>query len=83
MSTPIISRIAATGLALTLLTTAALAGEVAVHGVKTTGALTLVTQGLATDANAVHRQGGHAVPGAVLWLTTPAHDERVRQSAAF
>jgi hypothetical protein len=82
MSKRIISR-AITGLTLTLLTTAAFAGEPAsIDNSKTTGALALETQGLATDTGAVHRQGGYALPGAVRWLKVPASDERVKQAAA-
>ncbi len=74
---------AVTGLALTLLTTAAFAGDAAaIHNAKTVGALVLETQGLATDTGSVHRQGGYALPGAVQW-TVPAIDDRVKQAAAF
>ena len=82
MSKRIISR-AVTGLTLTLLTTAALAGEPAsIDNTKTTGALALETQGLATDTGSVHRQGGYALPGAVQWKV-PATNDRVKQAAAF
>ena len=82
MSKRIISR-AVTGLTLTLLTTAAFAGEPAgIDNTKTTGALALETQGLATDTGSVHRQGGYALPGAVQWKV-PATDDRVKQAAAF
>lgn len=83
MSKQIIAR-TVTGLALTLLTTAALAGEPGgVDNTKTVGALALETRGLATDTGSVHRQGGYALPGAVQWLTAPAVDDRVKQAAAF
>jgi hypothetical protein len=83
MSKRIISR-AVTGLTLTLLTTAVFAGEpVGINHSKTVGALTLETQGLATDTGSVHRQGGYALPGAVQWLKVPATDERVKQAVAF
>lgn len=82
MTKQIITR-AATGLALTLLATGAFAGEPAsVDNTKTVGALTLETQGLATDTGSVHRQGGYALPGAVQWKV-PAADDRVKQAAAF
>ncbi len=82
MTKQIISR-AAAGLALTLLATAAFAGEpAAIDNTKTVGALTLETQGLATDTGSVHRQGGYALPGAVQWKV-PASDDRVQQAAAF
>lgn len=82
MTKQIITR-AATGLALTLLATGALAGEPAsVDNTKTVGALTLETQGLATDTGSVHRQGGYALPGAVQWKV-PAAVDRVKQAAAF
>ena len=83
MSKLIVSR-AAAAVALTLLTTAAFAGEPGtVDNTKTVGALTLETQGLATDTGAVHRQGGYALPGAVQWLKVPADADRVKQAAAF
>ena len=82
MSKQIISRTAAT-VALTLLTTAAFAGEpVSIDNTKTVGALTLETRGLATNIGSVHRQGGYALPGAVQWKV-PATDDRVKQAAAF
>lgn len=82
MSKSIIAR-TVTGLALTLLTGTAFAGETAtIHNTKTVGALALETQGLATDTGSVHRQGGYALPGAVQWKV-PALDERVKQAAAF
>ncbi len=82
MSKQIISR-AVTGLTLALLTTAALAGEPAsIDNTKTVGALTLETQGLATNIGSVHRQGGYALPGAVQWKA-PITDDRVKQAAAF
>lgn len=81
MSKPILSRVAA-GMALTLLTTTAVLAQdsTAVHGVKTVGAMTLATQGLATNMGSVHRQGGYALPGAVQWTTIPA-DEPIKQAA--
>ncbi|EHP95000.1 hypothetical protein [Methylorubrum extorquens] len=83
MSKQIISR-AAAALALTLTATTAFAGEPAsIDNTKTVGALTLETQGLATNIGSVHRQGGYALPGAVQWLKVPANDERVKQAAAF
>jgi len=51
------------------------------HNVKTVGALTLETQGLATSDLSVHRQGGFAVPGSVQWIDTPADRMRTRQAA--
>jgi hypothetical protein len=83
MTKQIISRTVA-GLALSLLATAAFAGEpAAIDNTKTVGALALETQGLATDTGAVHRQGGYALPGSVQWLKVPAADDRVKQAAAF
>lgn len=83
MSKQIIAR-TVTGLALTLLATAAFAGEPGgIDNAKTVGALALESRGLATDTGAVHRQGGYALPGAVQWLKAPAADERVKQAAAF
>lgn len=56
MSKQIISRAVAT-LALTLVATTAFAGESArIDNTKTVGALTLETQGLATNIGSVHRQ---------------------------
>jgi hypothetical protein len=82
MSKQIISRIAA-GLALTFLTTTAFASESgSIDNTKTVGALTLETQGLATNIGSVHRQGGYALPGAVQWKA-PITDDRVKQAAAF
>lgn len=82
MSKQIISR-AAAALALTLTATTAIAGEPAtIDNTKTVGALTLETQGLATNVGSVHRQGGYALPGAVQWKV-PATDDRVKQAAAF
>ncbi|OAH29754.1 hypothetical protein AX289_29530 [Methylorubrum populi] len=82
MSKQIISRAVAT-LALTLVATTAFAGESArIDNTKTVGALTLETQGLATNIGSVHRQGGYALPGAVQWKV-PATDDRVKQAAAF
>ncbi len=81
MSKQIIARAAA--LALTFAATAAFAGEPGtIDNTQTVGALTLETQGLATDTGSVHRQGGYALPGAVQWKV-PATDERVKQAAAF
>jgi hypothetical protein len=51
------------------------------HNVKTVGALTLETRGLATSDLSVHRQGGFALPGSVQWIVTPATDVRTRQAA--
>lgn len=63
-------------------TLSARAGETAaVHGVKTVGALTLETQGLATSDLSVHRQGGFALPGSVQWIKTPVEQVPVRQAA--
>ncbi|AWI91011.1 hypothetical protein C0214_24025 [Methylobacterium sp. DM1] len=82
MSKQIISRTVA-GLALIFLATTAFAGEPAsIDNTKTVGALTLETQGLATNIGSVHRQGGYALPGAVHWKA-PATDDRVKQAAAF
>ncbi len=82
MSKQIVAR-TVTGLALTFLTTAAFAGEPGrIDNAKTVGALTLETQGLATDTGSVHRQGGYALPGAVQWKV-PATDDRIKQAAAF
>ncbi|WP_232627704.1 hypothetical protein [Methylobacterium sp. Leaf118] len=83
MSKQIIAR-TVTGLALTVLATAAFASEPAsIHNTKTVGAMILATQGLATSMGAVHRQGGYALPGAVQWIKVPATDDRVKQAAAF
>ncbi|MBB2963081.1 hypothetical protein [Methylobacterium sp. R2-1] len=51
------------------------------HNVKTVGALTLETQGLATSDLSVHRQGGFALPGSVQWIKTPVDEVRTRQAA--
>ncbi|AWN52158.1 hypothetical protein DK412_11145 [Methylobacterium sp. 17Sr1-1] len=40
------------------------------------------TQGPATDASSVHRQGGYALPGAVQ-RKVPATGDRVKQATAF
>ncbi len=73
----------AAALTLTLLApVSARAAELtAVHGVKTVGALTLETQGLATNDVLVHRQGGFAVPGAVQWIRTPVDQQPIKQAA--
>lgn len=82
MSKTILS-ITAAALAFTALATAsARAGEAgSVHNVKTVGALTLETRGLATSDVSVHRQGGFALPGSVQWIATPADQMRTRQAA--
>ncbi len=70
--------------ALTLAPLSAKAADgVAVHGVKTVGALTLETQGLATSDVAVHRQGGFALPGSVRWIEAPGNRVITSQAAAF
>jgi hypothetical protein len=51
------------------------------QNVKTVGALTLETQGVATSDLSVHRQGGFALPGSVQWIDTPADQVRTRQAA--
>ncbi|BAU93603.1 hypothetical protein ACQKJ1_03470 [Methylorubrum rhodesianum] len=82
MSKTLVSLTAA-ALALTALATAsARADETGIaHNVKTVGALTLETRGLATSDLSVHRQGGFALPGSVQWIVTPATDVRTRQAA--
>ena len=82
MSRPI-APLAAAALTLTLLApvSASAAEPAAVHGVKTVGALTLETQGLATNDVLVHRQGGFAVPGAVQWIRIPVDQQPIKQAA--
>ena len=82
MSKTLVSLTAA-ALALTALATAsARADETGIaHNVKTVGALTLETRGLATSDLSVHRQGGFAVPGAVQWIRTPVDQQPIRQAA--
>lgn len=76
-----IAPLAALTLALLAPISATAAELAAVHGVKTVGALTLETRGLATDDTLVHRQGGFALPGAVQWIKTPADQGHVKQAA--
>ncbi|CAO4153308.1 hypothetical protein [Methylorubrum aminovorans] len=82
MSKTVLSLTAA-ALAFTALATASARAEETgtAHNVKTVGALTLQTQGLATSDLSVHRQGGFAVPGSVQWIATPADQMRTRQAA--
>lgn len=81
MSKTIVSLTAALALA-SLGTVPARAAETGtVHGVKTVGALTFETQGLATDTYLVQRQGGFAVPSSVQWIKTPTDAVHTRQAA--
>lgn len=67
MSKRFVSLSASAALILAAVVISARAEPVAIHGVKTVGALTLESRGLAVGPRDVLRQGGLATAGAVRW----------------